>query len=102
MGRRLELQQLLEDVLGSRNVYFQPPETIKMTYPCVVYSLETYPSSPADDLLYKTTERYIVTYIDRNPDSNVPETILHTRGFQFDRRYNADNLHHSVFTYTFY
>jgi len=33
MGTRLELQNLLENILGSRNVYFQPPENLKLNYP---------------------------------------------------------------------
>ena len=38
MDRRLQLHEELCSVLGSRNVYFQPPETIKLTYPCIIYS----------------------------------------------------------------
>ena len=32
MDRRLKLHEELCDILGSRNVYFQPPETVKMKY----------------------------------------------------------------------
>ena len=35
---RLELQDLLETVLGSQYVYFQPPATLRMRYPCIVYA----------------------------------------------------------------
>ena len=40
MANRLDLQALLEDLLGSRNVYYQPPESVKMNYPAIVYALE--------------------------------------------------------------
>ena len=30
MAPRLELDQILRDILGSANVYFQPPESVKM------------------------------------------------------------------------
>ena len=32
MASRLELQSKFEELLGSRNVYYQPPESIKMSY----------------------------------------------------------------------
>ena len=38
MGTRIELQSKLEELLGSRQVYYQPPETVKMEYPAIVYS----------------------------------------------------------------
>lgn len=34
MNRRYELQAVLEGILGSGNVYFQPPENLKMRYDC--------------------------------------------------------------------
>jgi len=37
MAPRLELQEVLESLLGSRNVYFQPPLNLKMNYPCIIY-----------------------------------------------------------------
>ena len=42
MGTRLELQNKLEELLGSRHVYFQPPESVKMEYPAIKYSMTTY------------------------------------------------------------
>ena len=37
MARRLELQNLLANLLGTNNVYFQPPPTVQMEYPAIVY-----------------------------------------------------------------
>ena len=37
MAGRLELQSKLEELLGTRNVYYQPPESIKIGYPAIVY-----------------------------------------------------------------
>ena len=42
MANRLDLQALLEDLLGSRNVYYQPPESVKMNYPAIVYACLLY------------------------------------------------------------
>ena len=35
---RLTLQIKLEDLLGSKHVYYQPPENLKMEYPAIRYS----------------------------------------------------------------
>lgn len=52
MANRLDLQALLEDLLGSRNVYYQPPESVKMNYPTIVYALEDIENTFADDGVY--------------------------------------------------
>ena len=38
MKTRLELQNKLEELLGFRHVYYQPPESVKMEYPAIRYS----------------------------------------------------------------
>ena len=52
MGSRLELQSKLEELLGSRNVYYQPPESLKMKYPAIRYSKEDIDSPKTYDNLY--------------------------------------------------
>ena len=69
MANRLDLQALLEDLLGSRNVYYQPPESVKMNYPAIVYALEDIENTFADDGVYLSNRKYLVTVIDKNPDS---------------------------------
>lgn len=100
MDRRLELQELLEEALGSKNVYFQPPESVKMTYPCIVYTVRDIPTTHADDLPYFVREMYDVTVITRNPDSELPKKLAKAKGFAYDRYYAADNLHHHALRYT--
>ena len=102
MENRLTLHNLLVDKLGSSNVYFQPPETIRMQYPCIVYSVQSTPKEFADDFQYKLHERYVVTFITRDPDAQLVNELWKTKGFLFDRHYAAENLHHFVYTYTFY
>lgn len=99
MASRLELQSRLEELLGSRNVYYQPPENIKLQYPCVIYSLDKIKHVRADSIAYLKHTRYSVTVIDKNPDSAIPNII--DDGFlysEFDRVYKADNLNHFVYT----
>jgi hypothetical protein len=97
MGQRLDLQELLIDILQSKNVYFQPPPTVKMVYPCIVYRRDYQIARYADDLPYSRRIRYQVTVIDQNPDSGIPDKIAELPMCVYDRFYTADNLNHDVF-----
>jgi hypothetical protein len=99
MASRLDLQSELETILGNRNVYFNPPASVHMRYPCIRYSRSGVVAQHADNRMYKSTNRYEITVIDPDPDSVLPDTILtHFRMCQFDRMYIADDLCHSVLT----
>lgn len=92
--KRTELQQVLTSVISSKNVYYQPPETVKMLYPCVVYNLAYVDIMNADDAPYTKHYKYQVTYITRDPDDPNIESITTIPGCKFDRYYSVDNLHH--------
>ena len=74
MGR-LKLHEQLVEILGSRNVYFQPPANRKIEYPCIKYELANIGETFADNLLYWSKKRYRVTIIDTNPDSLIPDKL---------------------------
>lgn len=95
---RTELQLVLEDILGLRNVYFQPPESTRLVYPCIMYSLSSDDDRFADDTRYKNLRRYSLTVVDKNPDSQIPERIKTLPYCSFDRFYTADNLNHFAFS----
>lgn len=94
---RTELQNLLEGLLGSRNVYFQPPENLKLNYPCIVYELSDIRNRHADNLVYTQKTAYRITVIDKNPDSAGMKAVSLIPGVRFDRHYKADNLNHWAF-----
>ena len=99
MANRLQLHKELCEIIGSTNVYFQPPASVSMKYPCIKYSLSGIDIAHADDRNYKNIREYMVTVMDKNPDSETPEKILdHFRMCRFDRSYTADNLNHYVIT----
>lgn len=98
MNRRLELHNLLVKLFGSNNVYYQPPETLKMSYPCIRYSKEGILSRHADDIKYVNRTRYVITVIDSHPDNVVIEKILGLPLSSYDRHYTSDNLNHDVIT----
>lgn len=97
MASRLKLQALLEETLGSRNVYFQPPESIKMNYPAIVYSLDNIENVYADDGVYLSPRVYQITLIDRNPDSDSIGKLASLKSCRFVRHYKSDNLNHYVY-----
>lgn len=102
MGRieegRLELHKVLVSLLGSKNVYFQPPESLKLSYPCIVYSRDTVDQKYADDTKYLKQVKYSVTVVDKDPDSKIVDRINDSIDFKFVRHYISDNLNHDVFT----
>lgn len=98
MGTRMELHEILTGILGSQNVYFQPPETVRMNYPAIVYSRDSVNAQFADDNPWRMTKRYQITVIDRNPDSQIPDKVAQMPMTSFSRYYAADNLHHDTYT----
>ena len=98
MESRLELHEILCDVLGSRHVYFQPPNSVKMVYPAIVYSRNSIGNNFANDSVYKQFLGYTVTVIDEDPDSEIVERISKLPMCRFDRNFVSDNLNHDVFT----
>lgn len=101
MAPRLELQTLLEGVLGSANVYFQPPSNLQMKYPCIVYAHDNAKTEFAGNHPYSRTKRYQLTVIDRNPDTLIPDDIGQLPLSNLNRIFTTDNLHHYVFNLYF-
>ena len=101
MASRLELQTLLEKLLGSRNVYYQPPESIKMAYPAIRYTKTKIDSKYANDKKYSKMRCYEIIVIDLNPDNKVIDDILELQYSRHDRHYKSDNLNHDVITLYF-
>jgi len=95
--RRLALHDILISVLGSHNVYFQPPASKSMSYPCIVYNREKIEAKYANNSIYNFKVRYSLTLIDPNPDSIINEKILKLPLCSFDRHYASDNLNHDVY-----
>jgi hypothetical protein len=101
MDRRLQLQSLLEEILGSDHVYFQPPANVQMQYPCIVFSRDGADTKFAGNRPYLYKKRYQVTVIDRNPDSLIPDKVAALPLSIFNRFFTAGNLNHDVFTLFF-
>lgn len=100
---RLKLHTVLCDILGSDKCYYEPPSTIRLEYPCFIYNKEKGKILHADNIRYLYKERYSLTIIDTNPDSELPGKLFSSNisYLEEDRSpYVADGLYH--FSYTLY
>ena len=91
---RLTLQTELENLLGSKNVYYQPPENLKMEYPCIRYSKSEIRDIYANNRKYISNDVYDLVVISKKPDNPVIKKILDLPYSEFDRHYVSDNLNH--------
>ena len=98
MASRLELHEILCKTLGSRNVYFQPPASLKMNYDAIRYFRKNIENVYADDSVYNQHDCYELIAIYRNSDSDISKRLSKLPMCRFDRSYVADNLYHDVFT----
>lgn len=98
MATQQELQSKLEELLGSRNVYYQAPESLKMNYPAIRYSKSDISSDYANDKKYTKINRYEVIVISKTPDHPVINKLLDLPYCSYDRPYKSENLNHDVLT----
>lgn len=98
MSNRANLQAMLESILGSKNVYYQPPATVQMKYPAIVYSRGTIENRHADNSPYIQSIPYNITVIDKKSDNDAVFKLSKLPKCRHDRHYVSDNLNHDVFT----
>ena len=101
MADRLDLHSKLEELLESRNVYYQPPESTKMQYDAIKYSKKTTMSTYANGSKYSMKDCYELIVIARKPDHPVIKKLLALPYCSYDRHYVADNLNHDILTIYF-
>ena len=96
MGKRLDLHTAL--LRFTPNCYYQPPPSVRMVYPCFVYSLSRVVSKFADNRAYMNHKCYNVTYISTDPAEDLISEILSSFPYiRLDRTYTADELYHYAF-----
>lgn len=98
MDRRLELHERLIEILGNKNVYFQPPASVYLSYPCVIYNIGNGDIKRADNSVYMHTNSYEIMFIYKSPNTEILEQMLGSFTMcNVSRVYVADNLNHYVF-----
>lgn len=94
---RLNLHNELK-ALEDCEAYYQPPENLRIVYPCFVYRRIPGEQFRADNRMYKYHRCWEVIFITTDSESTIREDML----TQFPmcrhiRDYPADNLYHHVF-----
>ena len=97
INSRLDLQSKLEAILGSENVYFQPPASKKLSYPCIIYKLNNIPERSANNKKYIRNYEYRVTLIHQDPDNDIVDKLLDLPYSNFENSYSTQGLNHYVF-----
>ena len=100
MSDRLKLQAKFEEILGSRNVYFQPPASLMMRYPAIRYEFKDIRTKSANNSqAYTMSTGYECVYIAKEPaGEELLRSLLQIPYLKFGRYYRADTLHHYTFT----
>ena len=96
--RSQELQSTFEELLESRNVYYNHPASVNMNYPAIVFKRSRINNTFANNSVYRQTYPYEVTVITHDPDDSIIYKVSILPMCSFDRSFVSDNLHHSVFT----
>lgn len=96
-----ELRTVLQGLLGSMNVYFQPPTGYKMSYPAIVFNRKPAGKKLADDSTYFRMPCYEVTVIDTSPEGLIAQKVEELPYCSHDRHFKNGNLNHDVFTLYF-
>lgn len=96
--RRIQLNEKLSQILGSKNVYFNPPESIKLKYPAILYKRTGVDVQRADNDVYKSIKRYDITIISPDPDNGLADKVIKELKGYYNTCYTADNLYHDSLT----
>lgn len=97
MDRRVELHHILENTLGTKNVFFEPPESFKLTYPCIVYYLSGHNERRADNDQYTLIKHYTMVYITQKADDAMIDKLEKLKFCSLNHPYVSSNLHHYAY-----
>ena len=99
MKTRLEVQTMLENILGSSNVYFQAPPNTGMKYPCIVYRFSNFNNMNADNKPYVMTGRWEIHHMYKSIKNDIKMTMLFAAPYvPFDRRILTDGVYNDYYT----
>lgn len=103
--RRLVLQTELEGYFENDNrvtdpgdhVSFQPNEQSEIKYPHIAYARDPAYRLSADNIRFLHRDKYILTYMDRKPDSSVFDELEKRPYCSHRASYVEDGINHDVF-----
>ncbi len=94
---RKHLDIFLCQYLETANVYYQPPESVLIKYPAVIYKLDDIQNITANNSMYMQKKAYMVTVIDKEIESELVTKMSKLLNCQFVNNFVSDNLYHTVF-----
>lgn len=97
MKDREAFHSFLKELLGSDQVYFQPPSTTQMAYPAIVYSRARTGKRYAGNSPFRINERFTVTLITKAPDKVLFNKLITLLMCSHSASFAANNLNHDVF-----
>ncbi len=95
--KRIKFHNKLVVILGTNYVYYQPPASTKLTYPCICYTLKKMDSKYSGNQMYTYDRAYEVVLIHTKPYNDIKDALLTMAKCRFDRTYISDNLYHYVY-----
>ena len=97
---RLKLDEMLKNLpcCCNCNVYYQPPESLKLNYPAILYSRERIDPKYADNIVYLQSRGYRIVVIDKDPDSEIVDAVSKLPGCRYDSNYKKDGFNYDVFS----
>ena len=98
MRSRHSLHDILVEIVGNDNVYYQPPESKKLKYPAIVYKLDRIKKITADNKWYCIRPTYQATLIYRESDSPLPMKMAMLDRCTHVSHFASDNLYHDVYS----
>lgn len=97
--KRIKFHNKLKEVLGNNNVYYNPPSTTKLQYPCIIYNLSDIRTNKANNNVYLLDHVYQVTLIGAKVTDDTKDKILTEIPYSnFNRSYINNGLYHYVYT----
>lgn len=99
MNNRLLLHDKLKELFGIDNVYYQPPNSTMIKYPCIIYKLNNVKVDYANNIIYKHLNNYDITFIYKKPADNIIDEMFKNFNMcSLSRVYVSDNLNHYAFS----
>lgn len=96
---RNDLEQILFELVGNENVYFQPPTGTQLKYPCIVFRLLNVPTRHANNKAYHWDRAYQITHIYKDYRKELVDEFLNRfKLVSFDTRFTSNNMYHDVYT----
>ena len=105
MEKQLKWEQIRDILYTIRDtVYYDPPTSIQMEYPCFRFVMNNTDSRYADNVHYINHKRWAITYITRDVeeiDQVIKEVLDKFKYSTHETTYKAENLVHVVFNLYF-